>query len=62
MRIRCPDCSTVMDVNPDGLTPGKKAQVTCRCGTKCRFTVPEPARMTTPDFDRWLNNLRTAGL
>lgn len=66
MKIRCPNCSTVMAPKlAPSVMPGVKAQVTCRCGTRCRFTVPGKPKQT--EFDRmrstaFLNDLGMFGV
>lgn len=47
MIVQCPDCRTKMKPKPPAATPeGAKVSITCRCGTKLRFTMPGKPALT----------------
>lgn len=56
MIIQCPDCKTKMapKVAAD-VKPGVKISVTCRCGTKLRFT--NPGKPVDKEAERRLNEI-----
>lgn len=66
MILQCPDCQTKMKPKPPADTKlGAKVSVTCRCGSKLRFTMP--GKPVNKDFERQFREmidgvLRSPGL
>lgn len=59
MLLQCPDCGRRGRPKPPaGTEPGTKVVVTCKCGTRLRFTMPGTPKPPAPklpdltDFQR----------